>query len=244
MSSPEVRYHMKKPLLVYGLAICFLAAPVGNIIASMISFGISEWYSPSAYVRFVNNVSWPDRLWLVLTFAAGLALMKQRKWAWILSIGALIVTSIINFHHALVLKSQLSHGAYFFPTLFMLSNLAVVVILFHFRYPYIDRREAWWGVAPRYRCRVPMTADGQSAMIMNISLSGIFVEGASGVVLEVGKSYRLNFGPLSGVQAEVVHDYKSGYGLEFNPTIEQRSLLKQYVADLAETPIGEPWTAL
>ena len=244
MSSPEVRYHLKKPLLVYILAVCFLAAPAGNIIASMISFGISQWWSPAAYIQFIESISWPDRVWLTLTFVAGVALLKQRKWAWILSILALIVTSIINFHHALTYKSQLSHGAYFFPALFMLSNLAVVVILFHFRYPYIDRREAWWGVAPRYRCRVPVTADGMSGTIMNISATGIFFEGGSGVILEVGKVYRLNFGPMAGLQAEVVHDYKKGYGMEFTPTLEQKKLIMQYVADLAETPIGEPWMAL
>lgn len=241
--SYETKYHLKKPLLVYILALCFMAAPVGNIIASMIGFGIYHWYAPGSFERFFANISTVDRCWLSLTFFAGCALLHQRKGSWLLAIIALLVTSVFNFHYALEFSGKLARGRYFFPALFMISNLGVVVILYHFRFPYLDRREAWWGVYPRFRSNIPVTADGLSGpfsgMMTNISRAGAFIEGARGTSLELGKTFSLNFGPLTGLQAEVVHVSEQGAGVEFSPTREQARQIRHYVQDLALTPVGE-----
>ena len=76
-------------------------------------------------------------------------------------------------------------------------------------------------------------------MMTNISRAGAFIEGANGAHLELGKTFVLNFGPLTGIQAEVVHVSASGSGVEFGPTREQARLIRQYVRDLALTPVGE-----
>ena len=234
--SIETRHHLKRPLLVYILAICFLAAPMGNIIASMIGFGVYHWYSPSAFIRFVQNISALDRGWLLLNFLAGLSLLNQRKWSWILAIVALVLTSVFNFHYGMEYSSDLSTGAHFFPVLFMLSNLAVVAILYHFRFPYLDRREAWWGIYPRFRCQVPVRAEGFSGLITNISRSGAFATGSG---LKMGAVIQLQFGSISDLEAEVVHVSDTGFGLEFNPKREQTRQIKQFVRDLAAAPVGE-----
>ena len=83
-----------------------------------------------------------------LTFFAGCALLHQRKGSWLLAIIALLLTSVFNFHYALEFNAKLARGRYFFPALFMMSNIGVVSILYYFRFPYLDRREAWSGVLP------------------------------------------------------------------------------------------------
>jgi hypothetical protein len=241
MSSLEVRYHLKSPLLVYAMAVFFILAPLGNILVSIVAFGVGPWWSPRTIVHFIGNTSWTDRYWLLLTFSAGFALLNRRKGAWLFAIGALLLTSVFNFYYGVQYSTRLAHGKYFFPALFMLSDVAIVVVLYHFRFPYLDRREAWWGIYPRYRCNLPLKSTGSSftATVTNISRSGAFVEGASGQGPEVGNIIEVNLGTLSGLKGEVVHASDRGFGLEFNPTREQRREIAKLVRSLDGPPIGE-----
>jgi hypothetical protein len=244
MTPFESRYYLRKPLFVYALGICFIAAPVGNIIASMVGFGIYQWYSPSVVIDFLKGIAWLDRCWLLLTFLAGIALFFQRRWSWLFAIGALIVASLINFRYSLEFSSKLSTGGHFFPALFMLSNIAVIAVLYHFRFPYLDRREAFWGIYPRFRCSLPISAAEITGMATNISRSGAFIE-IKGGRLEMGRVLRMKLGPISELEAEVVHvavgtagGIGTGYGIEFRPSGNQSSELKKLVQEVASEPLG------
>lgn len=243
MATTEVRFQLKKPLLVYGLATCFMLAPLGNLIMSMINYGVPHWYYPSVMLSFFGSVTWADKIWLLLTFSAGAALMVQRKTFWFLGMSVLLIAGLFNLKNGLFGEEALRGGGPSLMTGFLLlSNFGVVGLLYHFRFPYLDRRESWWGVHPRYACHLTVKGEGFSGKCVNVSMTGAFLE-IPDHSFELGQEIHFTLGEMSYIKAEVVRKSPNGYGVQFALDSIQRDHLRFLINELKLPLIGEKLAA-
>ena len=234
--TPTPRYQLKKPLLVYAMGVCFMLAPVVDVFASMIALGIPHWYYPNILFRWLREILPVDQAWLALTFLAGMALFRQRRSSWLFAVGSLLVASGFNIYYGLTLGERFAAGRAF-PYIFMLANLGVVVVLYHFRYPYLDRREAWWGMHPRFACDLPARAGDFSGSVANISRSGAFIR-LKGASFECGREITCDLGTLKGIRAEVMRVDADGFGVRFHPTREHSQELLELIKALRIPPMA------
>ena len=154
---------LKKPFGVYALALLFILAPLGNILISFAGSGVENWYSPSIFFVFLESIPLADWAWLILTFVTGCLLFVQHKTAWSLAVLSLLVVLGINAYRAFnpgdvasveFLKWQI--------VISMLVTLAVLVLAFYFRFPYLDRRAQWFfPTAHRWDLRTPVEVVGE-----------------------------------------------------------------------------------
>lgn len=237
MASSEVRFQLKKPLLVYGLAACFMVAPLGNLVMSMIKFGVPHWYYPSAMFDFIGHVSWMDRIWLLLTFSAGISLTIQRKTFWLVGMSVLLVAGLFNLKNGFFDQDGF-HGPTLETGFLLLSNFGVIGLLYHFRFPYLDRRESWWGVHPRFACYLPVKGEGFSGRCLNVSMSGAFLE-IHDKTFEPGQEIHFTLGEMSYIKAEIVRKGDKGYGVQFSLDGTQRDHLRFLINELKLPLIGD-----
>ena len=93
---PEETLALKKPYLVYILAICFMLAPFGNLVIALYSSGIPKWYSPYIWWRLFTSQSAADIIILSSIFVAGVALTIQKKTSWFFAVIVLVVGTLNN----------------------------------------------------------------------------------------------------------------------------------------------------
>lgn len=171
------------PFVLKILAVSFMLAPFGNIYFSFLSMKLPSWFIHQNMVWLVSQVSKLDLLWFGLTFISGLMLLKPTKASWALamiSLFAATVSSVVDLFGKKALSDS-THLSY--VVLCLVSSLSIVVILYFFRFPYLDRRDRWWGVSRRYRadaeidCRVEGSEWSRTNLI-NFSSSGVLFKRA------------------------------------------------------------------
>ncbi len=148
--SQAAENELKKPIFLQILALSFLVAPLGNIIISLAMSGIDGWYAPKVFLPLVATIPLLEWSWLVLVFVSGVLLFIQHKTAWAVAVGTLLVVLGINTY-----KSFFMMGAFTGPTFMVKAQLiisvittfAVLLVMFYARYPYLDRRDTWFGKA-------------------------------------------------------------------------------------------------
>ena len=225
-------FKAKRPLVIYLLAVCFMAAPIGNTVMSMIGAGVTDWYTPGAVLQWLSRMPLMVYLWIGLSFIAGFFLLIPRKWSWFLSILA------IAFSIGMSIYTKAKYQSHYF-SLTSIGNLGVLVVIYHFRFPYLDRREWWWGTARRYRCDLPIRMGAWGAKITNISRSGAFIAANSGA----GEPAFLDYAPgatiefeipsLPRLQAVVARTAADGLGVQFRMDSAQTRAVKAFVRNIS-----------
>lgn len=166
---------IKKSVVVTVLGLLFILAPIGNIALSVKSQGLTNWYSPLVWIQFIPLLSTFSIVWLGLIFTSGVLILLQHKIAWALSIVSSFIVFALNIYN-IINETQ----SRFYDLGFLLSSAGIIILLFYFRYPYLDRRESLLSKNSRSKTHIPAQLEMASlstvGYISNISRSGFLFE--------------------------------------------------------------------
>lgn len=214
-------------LVVLALGILFLLAPGGNVAVSLYALGVDQWYSPLAWVQVIPEMTVFSQVWLILVFLSGILILLRHKLAWAIAIFVMAIVLALNIFN---ITSALSPQIYDFG--FFLSSVGIIVLLFYFRYPYLDRRDKMLSSNARKAIQIPAQITvGQTTVrgtIRNISASGFFLA----VDVNVGAIRKGSEGQVEFLSEKigfsVVRVESSGIGGEFHSlTMEQKEKIKK-----------------
>lgn len=171
---------LKRPTGMYLMAVLFMLAPLGNLIVSFFGSEFSVIPSLANFLKFTQSVSDLDWLWLGLLFMTGALLLRARKATWTLAIVTLMLVLFVNLYRwgngEFADGGLLVHGQLFMACLI---TGFVLLLLFYFRFPYMDRRAQWlFSAAARYEFRTPVSVVAQDifdGVTESISTSGVRV---------------------------------------------------------------------
>lgn len=209
----------KLPLLVKAIVIGLILAPFGNFAATFSALGVSEWYYPLNFIKYSLQVSLFDLVWNGLLFLSGCLLLLRRKLAWAMAVAAIFLALAANFVNWYLGRIEGMSTAVFL--LASLGSLAMLGILFYFRYPHLDRRDRWLSKNDRLPVTVPVEvvrpAKGHATLI-NISSTGALLEMKSDLIGNFPVNTHLTFALPTGkhVQAQVVRLSTNSIGVHFD----------------------------
>ncbi|MBX3040840.1 MAG: PilZ domain-containing protein [Bdellovibrionaceae bacterium] len=231
-----------QPRALRRLAIFFLIAPFGNILLSLFLGGQSIRSFPDA-LSLLSGIAFLDWLWLGLMFLSGILLLIHHKTAWLLAVLTLFMVITLNVSSLLESEGTgLLGTAQEIQVLFsVFLSCSVLIVLFYARYPYIDRRQGWFGpTAERFDYRVPVRLVGDEIHLgetESLSLSGCRIR----LSRSWGKADRLRFVEVAfpdcegvRIKAQVVGVQDSTVRLKFRDfIIGQKTDFERWVEGLA-----------
>ncbi len=222
---------LKKPTGVYLLALLFLLAPLGNIIISFAGSGVSNWYEPSQFFPLLQSIPLIEWLWLGLLFITGLLLFRPHKLSWSLAIFTLILVLIINAYRIYSADANSIDPVFLkvFSLFAIICTLAVLLIAFYFRFPYLDRRANWLTNTKRFDIRTPALCSGVKAFTESLSDTGCRVSFDQPSEFKVEQKIKLLFPEISTLEATALVIEK----LEFGVRAEFIQLDPQFKQDLS-----------
>jgi hypothetical protein len=121
----------------------------------------------------LDHISVDTWVWEGLVFCAGIALMRPSKLTWTFAL--VVVTAVMALTgYQIGSHDFLRDNMLVVVLLTLVPSATVVAVLFHFRYPYIDRRDRWWGHGARYLANMPVKTDAHpsGANLVDISMTG------------------------------------------------------------------------
>lgn len=227
---------LRHPVPVYILGLLFLFAPFGNIALSLRDVGLASWYSPALWLRaWREGLPLLDRIYLALVFSTGVLLLRPRKTSWICGLVTLAVSLVVNAINGL--KGAAIPSS--FAILACVTTLGAFGMLYYFRYPYIDRREGYWGMHPRHRAEnlvVRLTPQNLSARLENISYAGCLL-GGDGKFGDLKLADQTQITGLPGFEVRGfiarLSDQKVGVHFE-GLTSDEKKALRAYLETLPE----------
>lgn len=187
MSKVLQKPKLESPILVYILGICFLFAPLGNLILTALASGIQDWYLPQVFSLLISDIPLMDWIWFGLVMMSGLALLKPHKLSWSLAIFTMAVVLLINVYKIALGGLNLSlplQKLQVFSSIVMTGSVALIA--FYFRFPYLDRRSQFIKKMHRYSVDIlgEIKSNRAQAVIQgrvrSISFTGFMIEVASG----------------------------------------------------------------
>ncbi len=232
--------YRKKPLWIYLAAFILMVTPLGNLLYSLASLGVQDWYHPRTWgywLQFVNPSTW---ILLSLIFSSGILLLVVRKWTWTLSLVCLGV--IVIYDVVMIATNQFEMMG---PIPILLMILATIsfglgLYLTEFRKPYVNPRLRWWETEPRYRVDLPVTLTkvDHPGNLVDISRSGVLVEWTDPkTVPEIEGTLSLTLPTQIAIPVFVARRTARGYGLQFKSlSSEQKKDLKVFIETLTVDP--------
>lgn len=225
---------MKKPIGVYMIATLFLLAPFGNILISFAGSNIQNWYDLSVIVPFLLSIPAFDWIWLGLLFVTGLLLFRPHKLSWSLAIFTLFAILSINAYRLYHIDANSIDPIFLkiFSVLAIICTLAVLVVAFYFRFPYLDRRANWLSSDRRFDLRTAVLVQDMKAVTESVSYSGCRFSFDVPCPYSRGERVSLKFPEISSheVRAEVVDKLEFGARVEFlQPSVEFKQDLDRWI---------------
>lgn len=216
-------FKLKKPLLVWILASCFIAAPYVNLAATMWVDGIEDWYSPlQVWNTFLIQTLWAQSL-LVLKPVAGVSLFIQRKRSWFLAVALLIYFTLENVYTMFRTEHLFYKGI--FP---LIINCSFLVVFRYFRFPYLDRRDqVLQGLSKRLDVYIPVRVEHLECTIRVISKTGCYMAFPSvGTLPAVNSPVQIVFEKMS-IEGTVLRHEKNCCAVRFKTRLP-RSVIKRF----------------
>ncbi len=177
-TSPGHHGYRQKPKWIYFASIVLMLTPFGNLLWSLASLNVQDWYMPSAWAHWVKFVSPTTWFLLAMIFSSGILLLVVRKWTWTLSLACLGV--IVVYDIVMIASNQFELMGNFPLILMLLATLSFGLGLYltEFRKPYLYPRMRWWETSPRFRVDLPIgiSSAEHSGNLVDISRSGLLVE--------------------------------------------------------------------
>lgn len=227
MHKTEKESPLKTPIAVFVLGTLFLVAPFGNFLIALFNNNIPEWYWPSTWVEYIPRIALASWIWFGLLLAAGIALLIPRKFSWALAIFVLLYTIVYDLTFPNIPGKVVSYTNWISAG----CTASIVIVLFYFRFPYLDRRDRWWGIATRYNTNFQARIEGTKDLVtvLNLSKSGALLRFHDSTrSIEVGEIINCVLPNGNSLSAKVVRTYKKNYGVTFKKLSRKsiRELLK------------------
>ncbi len=185
----KMSFKAKRAWGLYILGVSFLIAPFMNAAIALKMLGHAEWYLPTVWFWALANRAdvWAQALYLV-TFVSGCLLFVAKRWSQGLSLVVVLMSLAVNLRFNIYKLSNIS-SPFFFGSI--LSFIAIFIILFYFRYPYLDRRRG--GRVPMALAVVCKQFPDLSLQSSDISKNGIRIDLRTGKLndLSVGQTIEL-----------------------------------------------------
>lgn len=233
----ETPLALKKPYLVYVLAICFMLAPFGNLIIALYSSGIPQWYSPVIWWKLFVSQSVADMIILSSILLAGCALTIQKKSSWFIAVAVLLIVTINNLFFMETAPDQ-ALSPWYVP---LILNTPILVVLFFFRYPYLDKRDhILSGTHNRFIVEFPVLFPEWKleGKMESLSKSGCFVVSDTDLTekAEAGDVIDMTWESLP-VKATVVYAKQKGLGLRFQkPSGDFKAKIREVIKSADKEP--------
>lgn len=173
----------------YVLGLLLLAAAFCNVPLSLYSLGVEDWANVGRLPFYFKQLNLIDRIWHGLLFLSGLFLLNPRKLSWFFALGLVALSfplSVYNWYSS------------DYPSTYLLfclgSSVAFGVILFFFRFPYIEQRSSFFKDYQRkeYESYAEIEGFDRQLKIKNISKSGCWIETKGEKEHEVAYSFFKN----------------------------------------------------
>ena len=226
-------FKLKKPVIVYVFAALFMLAPLGNTAMSIfVLYPSAMWLDLGTWQNLINNFMPSTWLWMGLEIVAGIGLFFQRKSTWTFALGVLVFSILYQLFVVYPLKQ--------YPTAAIvtavMSTLAVSVIFYHFRFPYLDRRDNWLkGMSKRHYVDVSVRIINlpEHGTLSNISRSGLkMIYPSMNATPKIGEviQFELPVVPPVLIQATVIRKHDRECGMKFvNLTREQKKAVIEFI---------------
>jgi len=212
----------KKTNLMKFMAISLILAPIGNVAMALFMMGVEGWYLPRVFLAWALKITTLDQIWLSLVVVAGFTLLRAHIITWIFSALILLGVVGVNFYYSTMginpALSPLTH-----LVVGLLGTGIIGTILFHCRYPYLDRREGLFLKRERFSAGWDATLvshDNIVIRVTDVSRSGIRLESPAKSQefneLEIGDRVAVNIPEKSVLlMGEVTRIFKDGVGVAF-----------------------------
>jgi hypothetical protein len=153
-----------RPQALNILAAIFILAPFCNLILSLATSGVADWYRLSILWPLLQSISWVDWLWLGLLPLTGILFYSQHKTAWSFAVITLSLVLAANTYRALHLDPTSDNTFIKLQIgMSMVVTFSVLMLSFYFRFPYLDRRAGWFfPTAHRYALQTSVQVVAES----------------------------------------------------------------------------------
>jgi hypothetical protein len=216
------------PLVI--LAVIQMLSPIFNVLVNSWTLGVK----PNYVLGWIMERP-PIEIFefFLLMPIAGFAILRMRRWSYIVFFGAMAWSLFSNLRHL-----QYTSQTHSVLVLGLVYGLQIALVLYFLlpsvRVTYFNPRVRWWESKPRYELKLPcelIVAGNQSeGNVLNVSAGGIFVQVTVKRGFNVGADVDLRFSVLSQVfkaQGKFAHERELGggvfcYGIQFNHSPETR----------------------
>lgn len=181
-----------------------------------------------ADVQVFNSFSW------VFLLGAGVSLLIRHKTAWMFAL-ALCIAFTVSTGISLVREAEITDTMVLVAKLVdcILVLLVAGTVAYFFRYPYIDRRQHWFGsAAERFKFVTSAILGGVETETVDISYTGARLKKVSSQVLKVGDVVPLQLTEINDLhcQAQVIHTDENVVQIKFSGTTgDDRELIRQWL---------------
>ena len=227
-----------KPFWIYVASILLMIAPLGNLLWSLASLRIPDWYKPHVWAYWAKYVSPMTWVLLAMLFVSGVSLLVVRKWTWNLSLATL---ALVTLYDIIMMKQFLMMGTVAVLAM-VASTLGFGLVLYfsEFRRPYMNPRLRWWETSPRYKVDLPVVLSKSDlpATLVDISRTGVLVEWTTPEQIpDIEGDVQLTLPTQKAVAAKIKRRTPKGYGLEFGELgREDRLAVRDFIDTLSEDP--------
>jgi len=168
--------YRKKPVWIYLTSLVLILSPLGNLLWSLASMNVPDWYLPKVWFYWARFVTAPTWALLGLLFISGVSLLFVRRWSWTFS---MVVIGLIGVYDLIMIKhfAALGMGA----VIAMIAgtvSFGFILYFSEFRKPYLNPRTRWWETSPRFKVDLPagLVNFPKMGIMTDISRSGVFIE--------------------------------------------------------------------
>ena len=221
---------LKKPIGVYILALLFILAPIGNVLISFAGSGVQSWFLPSVFFPFLQSIPFYEWSGLGLLFLTGILLLRPHKLSWSIAIVSLLLVLAINSYRLYTGDINSIDPTFLkvFSLLAMICTLGFLVIAFHFRFPYLDRRANWFMNIKRFKFQTTALCNGVETKTESVSMKGCRLLFSTPTSLTNEETAKIQFPSISKLEVEAVVVEKS----ELEVRVEFKNLTGDFKQDL------------
>lgn len=230
--------YRKKPAWIYLISAVLIFSPLGNLLWSLASMKVPDWYKPSVWIYWSHYFTVPTWGLLGLLFVAGISLLFVRRWSWALSMG---VIGLICIYDIFMIKHFMALGIG--AVIAMISgtlSFGLILYFSEFRKPYLNPRLRWWETSPRYKVELPASISlfDKAGVIADISRSGMLIEWPNSVEIpELSGMCTVSLPTDLKIEGDIKRRTARGYGVKFeNLSKEQKKALMVFLETLELDP--------
>lgn len=178
--------------------------------------------------------------WLsgIFIFFAGVALLVRHKTSWVFAI-LLCISFILTTTFTIVHELQSSDTTIAYAKIIdcIIVLFVVGTVAYFFRYPYLDRRQSWFGqTAHRHAISTTIILNNQTTSTIDISYSGARIKRLSGQDFIKGEKVPFELSEINNIKgtAEVIDVHADNIHIQFLTLSEvNRQNLQKWLIEIA-----------